>query len=220
MGKLPRHIGVLLPFIICCGRDFSKCLVIRATGAGRGQKCRRYFGCKAPVGSRAEQSPAVAPILRLLSETEFRSVLISSHPLPFKMYPRVNLRSVRHQCRLMLLLMIIHRLASSCARLLCFFFPRALLLPVEPDEIWKEQQSFLSPPLPPHPCKTNHFVCDRVVWLPAGSGGRRFFRQGCYFMMALFNPENYKYIIASRLQTESGPYLRYIQAILAAWFKA
>lgn len=120
VGKLPRHIGVLLPFITCFGQDFSKCLVIRATDAGRGQKCRRYFGCKAPIGSHAEQSPAVVPILRLLSETEFWPVLISSHPLPFKMYLRVNLRSVRHRCRLMLLLMIIHRLASSCAQLLCF----------------------------------------------------------------------------------------------------
>lgn len=116
VGKLPRHIGVLLPFIICFGQDFSKCLVIRATDAVRGQKCRRYFGCKAPVGSRAKQSPVVVPILQLLSEMKFWSVLISSHPLPFKMYLRVNLRSVRHQCRLMLLLMIIHRLASSCTQ--------------------------------------------------------------------------------------------------------
>lgn len=120
VGKLPRHMGVLLPFIICFGQDFSKCLVIRATDAVRGQKCQRYFGCRAPVGSHVEQSPAVVPILRLLSETEFWSVLISSHPLPFKMYLRVNLRLVRHRCRLMLLL-IIHRLASSCAQLLCFF---------------------------------------------------------------------------------------------------
>lgn len=164
-----------------------------------------------------EQSPTVVPILRLLSETEFWSVLISSHPLPCK-YVSESESEVSQTP------MPSHDplddYSSPCLLLrsvaLVFFFAHT---PPAYGARWDMKETAVFPFFLPTSCKTNHFICGRVVWLSAGSG-RRFFWQGCYFMTALFNLENYKYVIASRLQTEPGPYMRYIQAILAAWFKA